>query len=108
MEVIDDDPIPPEFNNQYYVKLLVDLDNLTAQKAPTAFALPDDSIWNTLKLTSLAKKNAFLAKGTGKSFSLERDIQRINASVGNPTPPTKRASERHLPNKKPVLNTREK
>jgi hypothetical protein len=85
MEAADEEPVRAAFSDEYYFNLLADLENITAPKVPTMFTLPDESIWNTLDLTSLAKKTASTSK-KGKTSSFERDIQRINASTAVSVP----------------------
>ena len=108
MDAADEEILPAAHSNEYYLELLADLERLTAPKVPTRFTLPEESIWNKLKLTSLVKKNAATLK-RGTTFSLERDIQRINASTTIPTPAvSKRSRAQHIPTSNVALTDRER
>lgn len=108
MEATDEDSVPAAYNDDYYFNLLVDLENITAPKLPTMFVLPEESIWNTLKLTSLAKKTA-AASRKGKVSKFEREIQRINASAATSIPiASKGSSAAHIVTNCAPLTNREK
>lgn len=76
-EPIDDAEIVK--SKEYYASLLKDLDVITRPKVDKPFVLPESSVWNRLKLTTLRVKDIHNKHESG--FSLEKEIARIDAAT---------------------------
>jgi len=66
-------------SKEYYASLLKDLDIITRPKEDKPFVLPESSVWNRLKLTTLRVKDIHNKHEAG--FSLEREMARIQAAT---------------------------
>lgn len=86
-------------SKEYYASLLKDLEVITRPKEDKPFVLPESSVWNRLKLTTLRVKD--IHNKHDSAFSLEREMVRIQAAT---TCEFKQAAAGKSPRKTQITN----